>query len=181
MIQYYWQNPAALAQIDQFRLNSLRGEYRSCLVESLSGEEERLTCWIEVEKAIGVEPPETLSIDPQRPLYEACRRMLLSRARRIPLVSEDSQSDRSLVLSVVTQYRILKFMAINVSNTRLLRKPLREIRHLGTYNDLQIVDMNTLVIDVIHKMVDHNISSVPILNGDSKCEKATMQSSLILR
>jgi len=26
IIQYYWQNPDALAQIDQFRLNSLRGE-----------------------------------------------------------------------------------------------------------------------------------------------------------
>ena len=26
IIQYYWQNPDALAQIDQFRLNSLRGK-----------------------------------------------------------------------------------------------------------------------------------------------------------
>lgn len=25
VIQYYWQNPDALAQVDQFRLNSLRG------------------------------------------------------------------------------------------------------------------------------------------------------------
>lgn len=25
VIQYYWQNPDALAQIDQFKLNSLRG------------------------------------------------------------------------------------------------------------------------------------------------------------
>ena len=25
VIQYYWQNPDALNQIDQFRLNSLRG------------------------------------------------------------------------------------------------------------------------------------------------------------
>ena len=27
VIQYYWQNPDAFAQIDQFRLNSLRGTY----------------------------------------------------------------------------------------------------------------------------------------------------------
>jgi hypothetical protein len=26
VIQYYWQNPDALARVDQFRLNSLRGE-----------------------------------------------------------------------------------------------------------------------------------------------------------
>lgn len=25
VIQYYWQNPDALARVDQFRLNSLRG------------------------------------------------------------------------------------------------------------------------------------------------------------
>lgn len=30
IIQYYWQNPAALDQIDQFRLNSLRGQ-SSCV------------------------------------------------------------------------------------------------------------------------------------------------------
>lgn len=28
VVQYYWQNPDALSQIDQFRLSSLRGEAR---------------------------------------------------------------------------------------------------------------------------------------------------------
>ncbi|KAJ5620215.1 5'-AMP-activated protein kinase subunit gamma [Penicillium lagena] len=106
VIQYYFQNPAALDQIDQFRLDSLR--------------------------ALGVAPPETISIDPERPLYEACRRMLESRARRIPLVTADSQTDRSHVLSVVTQYRILKFVAVNVPDTQKLRRPLGEIL-LGRY------------------------------------------------
>jgi hypothetical protein len=32
VIQYYFQNPAALDQIDQFRLDSLRGAYRSFLI-----------------------------------------------------------------------------------------------------------------------------------------------------
>ncbi|KAL1999226.1 hypothetical protein VTN02DRAFT_4872 [Thermoascus thermophilus] len=143
VIQYYFQNPAALDQIDQFRLNSLR----------------------EVERALGVAPPETISIDPERPLYEACRRMLLSRARRIPLVSNDSQTDRSLVVSVVTQYRILKFVAVNVGETQKLRKPLREIQ-LGTYHDIVTASMDTPVIDVIHSLVERSISSVPIVNSE---------------
>ncbi|KAL1966875.1 hypothetical protein VTN77DRAFT_3840 [Rasamsonia byssochlamydoides] len=143
VIQYYFQNPAALDQIDQFRLNSLR----------------------EVEKALGVAPPETISIDPERPLYEACRRMLSSRARRIPLVSNDSQTDRSWVVSVVTQYRILKFVAVNVGETQKLRKPLKEIR-LGTYRDIVTASMDTPVIDVIHKLVERSISSVPIVNSE---------------
>ncbi|KAL2800531.1 nuclear protein SNF4 [Aspergillus keveii] len=143
VIQYYFQNPAALDQIDQFRLDSLR----------------------EVEKALGVAPPETVSIDPERPLYEACRRMLESRARRIPLVTNDSQTDRHLVLSVITQYRILKFVAVNVSDTQKLRKPLGEIR-LGSYDNVATASMDTPVIDVIHILVERSISSVPIVNSE---------------
>ncbi|KAL1956037.1 hypothetical protein VTO42DRAFT_7852 [Malbranchea cinnamomea] len=143
VIQYYFQNPAALAQIDQFRLNSLR----------------------EVERALGVAPPETISIGPERPLYEACRSMLSSRARRIPLVSYDSQTDRPLVVSVLTQYRILKFVAINVPETQKLRKPLKEL-NLGTYNNIATASMDTPVIDIIHKLVEHSISSVPIVNSE---------------
>ncbi|KUL91176.1 hypothetical protein ZTR_00656 [Talaromyces verruculosus] len=143
VIQYYFQNPATLDKIDQFRLNSLR----------------------EVEKALGVAPPETIAIDPERPLYEACRKMLSSRARRIPLVSNDSQTDRSLVVSVVTQYRILKFVAVNVAETQNLRKPLKEIR-LGTYHDIVTASMDTPVMEVIHKLVERSISSVPIINSE---------------
>ncbi|KAJ5939362.1 5'-AMP-activated protein kinase subunit gamma [Penicillium verhagenii] len=143
VIQYYFQNPAALDQIDQFRLDSLR----------------------EVEKALGVAPPETISIDPERPLYEACRRMLESRARRIPLVTNDSQTDRSHVLSVITQYRILKFVAVNVPDTQMLRRPLGELK-VGTYNNIATASMDTPVIDVIHILVERSISSMPILNSD---------------
>ncbi|GAB1196883.1 hypothetical protein APSETT444_006162 [Aspergillus pseudonomiae] len=141
VIQYYFQNPAALGEIDQFRLDSLR------------------------EKALGVAPPETISIDPERPLYEACRRMLDSRARRIPLVTNDSQTDRHHVLSVVTQYRILKFVAVNVSDTQKLRRPLGEIL-LGSYDNVATASMDTPVIDVIHILVERSISSVPIVNSE---------------
>ncbi|KAL4994350.1 hypothetical protein BDV10DRAFT_152290 [Aspergillus recurvatus] len=143
VIQYYFQNPAALDKIDQLRLDSLR----------------------EVERALDVAPPETISIDPERPLYDACRRMLESRARRIPLVTNDSQTDRHLVLSVITQYRILKFVAVNVSDTQKLRKPLGEIR-LGSYHDIATASMDTPVIDVIHILVQRSISSVPIVNSE---------------
>lgn len=120
---------------------------------------------VEVEKALGVAPPETISIDPERPLYEACRRMLESRARRIPLVTNDSQTDRSHVLSVITQYRILKFVAVNVNDTQKLRRPLGELL-LGTYNNIATASMDTPVIDVIHILVERSISSVPILNSE---------------
>ncbi|KAI9850267.1 MAG: AMP-activated serine/threonine-protein kinase regulatory subunit [Thelocarpon superellum] len=145
VIQYYWQNPDALNQIDQFRLNSLR----------------------EVEKAIGVVPIETVSINPQKPLYEACRRMLESRARRIPLVDVDDETNRDMVVSVVTQYRILKFVAVNVTETQMLRKPLGTLS-LGTYENLWTAHMDTPVIDVIHMFVKRSISSVPIVDKEGQ-------------
>ncbi|KAL3423288.1 nuclear protein snf4 [Phlyctema vagabunda] len=145
VIQYYFQNPDALNQIDQFRLSSLR----------------------DVEKAIGVFPIETVSVNPTRPLYEACRQMLKTRARRIPLVDIDEETNREMVVSVITQYRILKFIAVNVDETEMLKKSVSEIG-LGTYGDLQTATMDTTVMDVIHIMVKHNISSVPIVDKNKR-------------
>ncbi|KAJ5636039.1 5'-AMP-activated protein kinase subunit gamma [Penicillium longicatenatum] len=169
VIQYYFQNPAALDQIDQFRLDSLRGAFRPHLptwaTESPGDVQADHYYLTDVEKALGVAPPETISIDPERPLYEACRRMLESRARRIPLVTNDSQTDRSHVLSVITQYRILKFVAVNVPDTQMLRRPLGELK-VGTYTNIATASMDTPVIDVIHILVERSISSMPILNSD---------------
>jgi 5'-AMP-activated protein kinase, regulatory gamma subunit len=94
--------------------------------------------------------------------------MLESRARRIPLVDIDDETQRTMVVSVITQYRILKFIAVNVKETQKMRKPLRELNHVGTYGELQTAYMDTPVMDVIHMLVKKNISSVPILDKDGK-------------
>lgn len=118
----------------------------------------------DVEKALGVTPLETVSVHPGRPLYEACRRMLQTRARRIPLVDVDDETGRETVVSVITQYRILKFIAVNnEKNTMLLKKTVRDI-NLGTYTDLATAGMGSSVLDVIQLMVKYNISAVPILD-----------------
>lgn len=119
----------------------------------------------DIEKALGVTPIETVSVHPDRPLYEACRKMLESRARRIPLVDIDDETHRTMVVSVITQYRILKFITVNIKETQKLRKPLRDL-DVGTYKGLATAFMDTPVMDVIHMLVQKNISSVPILDKD---------------
>src|SRR5690242_6825124 len=89
--------------------------------------------------------------------------MLESRARRIPVVDFDDETKRTMVVSVITQYRILKFIAVNVKETQKLRKPLREM-NVGTYKDIATCYMDTPVMDVIHMLVKKNISSVPIVD-----------------
>lgn len=143
VVQYYWQNPDALAQIDQFKLNSLR----------------------DIERALGVTPIETVSIHPLKTLYEACRRMLESRARRIPLVDIDDETQREMVVSVLTQYRILKFVSVNVKETQMLRKPLRDVG-VGSYDNLSYAYMDSPVMEVIQALVRRSISSVPILDKE---------------
>ncbi|KAI1342046.1 hypothetical protein F5Y15DRAFT_330974 [Xylariaceae sp. FL0016] len=145
LIQYYCQFPEHIEDVEKFRLSSLR----------------------DIEKAIGVLPLETVSVHPTRPLYEACSRMLKSRARRIPLVDIDDETGRETVVSVITQYRILKFIAVNTEqHTMLLKKTVREIG-LGTYRNLATAKMTDSVLEVINLMVVHNISAVPIIDKNN--------------
>ena len=96
--------------------------------------------------------------------------MLESRARRIPVVDIDDETKRTMVVSVITQYRILKFIAVNVKETQKLRKPLREM-NVGTYQDIATCNMDTPVMDVIHMLVKKNISSVPIVDKQGMCRQ----------
>lgn len=89
--------------------------------------------------------------------------MLKSRARRIPLIDLDDETQQEMVVSVLTQFRILKFVAVNVRETQMLRKPLCDLG-IGTYNDVQTAGMDTPVIKVIHQLVKQDISSVPIVD-----------------
>ncbi|KYK60876.1 nuclear protein SNF4 [Drechmeria coniospora] len=146
VIQYYCQFPDEISKLDQFRLSSLR----------------------DIEKAIGAIPIETVSVHPCQPLYEACRRMLKTRARRIPLVDVDDETGRDTVISVITQYRILKFIAVNnEQHTVMLKRCVREI-NLGTYENLATARMNDTVLDAIHMMVDRNISCIPVVDAENR-------------
>lgn len=146
VIQYYWQYPHLMSQLDQFRLSSLR----------------------DIEKAIGAIPIETVSVNPATPLFDAITRMLKTRARRIPLVDVDDETGKEWVVSVITQYRILKFIAVNNEhNTVLFKKTVREL-NLGTYTDIATTRMSNSVLDVIHQLVERNISCVPVVDNENR-------------
>lgn len=89
--------------------------------------------------------------------------MLKSRARRIPLIDLDDETQQEMVVSVLTQFRILKFVAVNVRETQMLRKPLCDLG-IGTYEGVVTAGMDTPVINVIHQLVEKDISSVPIVD-----------------
>ncbi|ODQ55123.1 activating gamma subunit of the AMP-activated Snf1p kinase complex [Saitoella complicata NRRL Y-17804] len=146
VIQYYYQNtsyPQALSEIESFRLDGLR----------------------DVEKRIGAPSPETLSVNPMKSLYKACQMMSKTHARRIPLIDYDDETGKETVLSVLTQYRILKFIALNCKETRMLGGTLKELG-IGRYHDLATATMETPVHDVIQQLVRREIAALPIVDTE---------------
>ncbi|TID30654.1 hypothetical protein CANINC_000810 [Pichia inconspicua] len=110
---------------------------------------------------------DTVSIHPFRSLYDACEKMINSSARRIPLIDRDEETHREIVVSVLTQYRILKFVSMNCRETRYLLQPLRDL-NIGTTSNLCHARLNTSIGEVINLLIQHHISAVPILDDDNK-------------
>ncbi|GCE99074.1 AMP-activated serine/threonine-protein kinase regulatory subunit [Zygosaccharomyces mellis] len=143
VIQYYFSNPDKFELVDKLQLDGLK----------------------EIERAIGVEPIDTASIHPARPLYEACIKMMNSTSRRIPLIDQDEDTHREIVVSVLTQYRILKFVALNCRETHLLRRPIGEL-NIVTEREVASCRMTTPVIDVIQLLSQGNVASIPIVDDE---------------
>lgn len=141
VIQYYFSNPDKYELVDKLQLNGLK----------------------DIEKAIGVEPLDTASIHPSRPLFEACLKMMGSRTRRIPLIDQDEETHREIVVSVLTQYRILKFVALNCRETNFLKKLIGEL-NIITEENVKSCFMTTPVIDAIQLLSQNGIASIPIVD-----------------
>ncbi|ORY94606.1 hypothetical protein BCR43DRAFT_525787 [Syncephalastrum racemosum] len=146
LIQYYYTHASvedALKDIEKFEIAHLR----------------------DVEVSVGAAAPQLVSIHPMATLYDACHLLAQSRAHRIPLLDHDA-GGTEMIVSVITQYRILKFIAVNYKDTRSLRQPLSELK-IGTYENIATASMDTPVIQLINMFVDRKISAVPIINEDN--------------
>ncbi|GMK55235.1 hypothetical protein CspeluHIS016_0202910 [Cutaneotrichosporon spelunceum] len=159
LIQYYYHTSSwegAAADVEQFRLQSLR----------------------DIERELHVPPPPLLSIHPLRPLFDACKCLIQTHARRLPLIDEDSQTSGDVVISVLTQYRVLKFIAMNCRDiTQYLTAGVQELG-IGSYvkdvtperpfGPIATATMQTAVFDVVHMFSELGISAVPIVDDDGK-------------
>lgn len=113
LIQYYYHHSSydsAAEDVEKFRLERLR----------------------DIEQALNVPPPPLLSAHPLRPLFDACQLLIKTHARRLPLLDYDEQTGMETVVAVMTQYRVLKFIAMNCRETSALWRSLRSL-NIGTY------------------------------------------------
>ena len=74
--------------------------------------------------------PPLIHEHPSASLYDAAQRLIQTHARRLPLLDNDSETGHQVIVSVLTQYRLLKFIAINVKyrlpNLPCFRSPLSQ-------------------------------------------------------
>jgi 5'-AMP-activated protein kinase regulatory gamma subunit len=112
LIQYYYHNSTfatAVTDVETLRLESLRGkpflETSAIMSDPLSSD---------IEKALGVNTPPLLWASPDQSLYEAASLLMQTHARRLPLLDNDTETGHEMIVSIMTQYRLLKFISINV-------------------------------------------------------------------
>jgi hypothetical protein len=70
--------------------------------------------FLDIEKELGVAQPPLLYEHPSSTLYDCAKLLIQSHARRLPLLDSDTETGHEVIVSVLTQYRLLKFISINV-------------------------------------------------------------------
>lgn len=158
LMQYYWRNTStyddAAEDVETFKLDQLR----------------------DIERELGVDQPPLLREHPTSTLYAAATLLIQTHARRVPLLDNDSETGQEVIVSVLTQYRLLKFISINcMKEIQQLQLPLRALG-IGTYvtcptadnpfYPIAIAHMDTSVFDVVHMFSEKSISAVPIVDAD---------------
>lgn len=135
----------------------------------------------ELEKTMGIYPPGPTKHAHVRPfdtLYEAAQRILVANSHTLPVLDTDPSTNQPSVVTVLTQYRILKFVAVNVSPApsiwfnalqfkakSSLNKTLKEIG-IGTYGPLATARLNAPVIELVHQFMARRVAAVPIVDEE---------------
>lgn len=121
----------------------------------------------DIEISVGSEPLETRSINPFTNLHEAAQETAKSKAHRLALVDLDPGCEREIVVSVLTQYRILRFVALNCKETNLLREVIKDLG-IVTRDHLVVASMDTTLRELVTLFSERAISSVPIVDEQGK-------------
>ncbi|KAJ2787101.1 AMP-activated serine/threonine-protein kinase regulatory subunit [Coemansia interrupta] len=161
LIQYYYSNfsySEALEDLGQVQLEN----YKDLLLRFKSRQ------------------TNTLCANPLDTLYEVSRRLLATDYSALALVDEDTDTGSDVIVSMLSIYKILNFMAVNIDDKKNLKQHSLYDLEIGTYGDLITASMDTPVIDLIRMFVDNNISVIPILDEDGVVLNVFAESDIIL-
>jgi predicted transcriptional regulator len=116
---------------------------------------------VQLERYTNDQPARTTLL-PSHTLLDTAHVMVDDRLRRVPILETVSGLD--VIVSVMTQYRLLKFIGLN-HNTTELNVKLGDVR-IGVYDNLATAQLETPVIQVLHAFVERKVTAVPIVKQD---------------
>lgn len=143
VLRFYENQPRLLDQLNLVKLDNLS----------------------EIEGRIGANKIESYNVNPHLELSEACKYLLQARSHRIALVDQDPQSHRKIVVSVLTQYRLLRFVALNCKETQSLVKTVAEL-NMGTYSNIVTTTMDTSLTHVVRQLSEIGVSALPVVDEE---------------
>lgn len=144
-LRYYVNQPRLLDELNHLKLSELSG----------------------IEEQIGVSQIDTVTVRPNLSLGEACRVILNTKAHRIALIDTDPITDRQIVVSVLTQYRVLRFVALNCKETQFLKVSLRDL-DIVTKGGIVSTTMDTPLTEVVTLLSSNGISALPVVDESGK-------------
>lgn len=126
-------------------------------------EEHRIETWREVLKEY--EKP-LLCISPSASLYEAIRILVENHVHRLPIVDPITNN----VVYILTHKRILRFFYLYIYDwpqPPFMSKTLEEL-NVGTYDNMQIINEDTTVIEALNIFVKYRVSALPVVDSQKK-------------
>ncbi|KAI9096884.1 hypothetical protein DFS34DRAFT_650253 [Phlyctochytrium arcticum] len=142
LIRYYYYHTSfdsALEEIEQLQISGLK----------------------DIELKMEVLRSHNIAIHPMQTLYEASTSLLADHLHRLPLI--EKSGDQETIVSVVTQYKILKYLAANAPQVTQYEVTLKDLG-IGTFTQLATATASTSLITVLNLFIDRQISAVPIVD-----------------
>ncbi|KAG6842603.1 hypothetical protein C0991_000129 [Blastosporella zonata] len=142
LIQYYYHTSSydyAATDVETFRLESLR----------------------DIEKELGVATPPLLREHPSSTLYDASKLLIQTHARRLPLLDSDTDTGHEVIVSVLTQYRLLKFISINVCHSLILDCLHVDTLYLQCHKEVQQLHLSLRKLKIGTYVHNSSRASVP--------------------
>ncbi|KAL2911632.1 AMP-activated serine/threonine-protein kinase regulatory subunit [Polyrhizophydium stewartii] len=146
LILHYYRRSSleeALEELDQLQISGLRA----------------------IENSIGCLPKQNVTIHPLDSLYHAGHLLIDSHLHRLPLIDHSEAADT--IVSVITQNKILRFIAANVPHFPELDCTLGELG-IGSFGRLETASPDTPLIDVLKKLISRRLSSLPIVDEEGR-------------
>jgi len=143
-------------------INVLINSYNNSDFQMNELEEQKIENWRNL-----LEDKRTLiTIDPESSVLDAIETLIKNKIHRLPIVDPLTNN----VIYILTHKRILKFFFLYcyyLPMPSYMNFSLEEV-DVGTYSNIELIELDAKVIDAMRKLVDRRVSALPVVDENGK-------------